>query len=255
MALKSSSPPQYSAPALDKGLDILECLADARLPLSHLELAQTLGRTPGEIYRMLMRLEERGYVIRESESGKFRLTLRLYELGHKQNAPMLLRRAARFPMEALADQSGQACHLSVQHGALLLVLMERMPARRVCLAVGEGTVTPLIQTSSGKVLLSRMTREAAAELLGIEPLFTEMSAPKRKAFLARIDEIRKTDCLVMESAQSGGVIDIAAPVGVPGTDAFGVLAISCLAATETGGIRKSILRFAAQINHNLGINQ
>jgi DNA-binding IclR family transcriptional regulator len=94
---KAPSPQQrrYKAPALDKRLDILEFLASARLPLSQLEVAQGLGRTSGEIYRMLMCLAERGYVIREAESGKFRLTLRLYELGHKQNPTMLLRHAAR----------------------------------------------------------------------------------------------------------------------------------------------------------------
>jgi len=102
---------RYSAPALDKGLDILEHLAAERMPLSQLEVAQGLGRTSSEIYRMLMCLAERGFVIRETQSGKFRLTLRLYELGHKQNPTMLLQGAARLPMESLAEEAGQACHL------------------------------------------------------------------------------------------------------------------------------------------------
>ena len=49
----------YRAPALDKGLDIVERLAGERLPLTELKVAARLGRTSGEIYRMLMCLEER----------------------------------------------------------------------------------------------------------------------------------------------------------------------------------------------------
>src|ERR1035441_3836471 len=97
---------RYRAPALDKGLEILEYLAGQRMPLTQLEIAEGLRRSSGEIYRMLLCLEERGYLAREAESGKFRLTLRLYELGHRHNPTMLLRRAARLPLEALAGEIG-----------------------------------------------------------------------------------------------------------------------------------------------------
>lgn len=41
----------YQAPALDKGLDILEFLADAAVPQSQTQIAQGLGREPHEIFR------------------------------------------------------------------------------------------------------------------------------------------------------------------------------------------------------------
>jgi DNA-binding IclR family transcriptional regulator len=244
---------RYSAPALDKGLDILEFLATERLPLSQLEVAKGLGRTSGEIYRMLMCLAERGYLIREAESGKFRLTLRLYELGHKQNPAMLLRHAARLPMESLAEEIGQACHLGVQYGRSLLTLLERMPTRRICLAVGEGAVFPLIQTNSGKVLLSRMGRDAAVELLENDPLYTAMTEPKRKAFFRMLENIRQADELVSESGLSNGVTDISVPVGIVGTDIFAALTVSYLAGVNSSFIRSAVLRCASQINQNIGM--
>jgi DNA-binding IclR family transcriptional regulator len=244
---------RYSAPALDKGLDILEFLATERLPLSQLEVAQGLGRTSGEIYRMLMCLAERGYVIREAESGKFRLTLRLYELGHKQNPTMLLRRAARLPMESLAEEVGQACHLGVQYGRSLLTLLERMPTRHICLAVGEGSVFPLMQTNSGKVLLSRMGMDAAAELLADDPQYTAMTESNRKAFFRMLENIRHAGEIMSESGLSKGVTDIAVPVGIEGTDTFAVLAVSYLAGANNSFIRSAVLRCATQINQNMGM--
>jgi len=251
----SSQQRRYSAPALDKGLDILEFLAGERLPLSQLEVSQGLGRSSGEIYRMLMCLEERGYVIREAESGKFRLTLRLYELGHKQNPAMLLRQAARLPMESLAEETGHACHLSVQYGRSLLVLMERMPIRQICLAVGEGTVFPLLQTSSGKVLLSRMRREDAAESLGDDPIYAAMREPQQRALFKMLENVRQSGELATESTLSKGVSDIAVPVGIEGTDTFAVLVVSYLAGANSDLIRSAVLRCTAQINQNLGMRK
>ena len=258
MSRAEKNPPEpaerrYKAPALDKGLEILEYLAGQRMPLTQLEIADGLRRSSGEIYRMLLCLEERGYLAREAESGKFRLTLRLYELGHSHSPTMLLRRAARMPMEALAEKIGQACHLSVPYGTSLLVLIECMPSRRICLAVGEGTVLPMTMTTSGKLMLSRMDGENAKALLETDAEYPAMSEAKRRAFLKQLESIRGTELLQSESGLRNGITDIAVPVGIEGTDAFAVLAISCLPDTDLKPACAALRRCATQINRNLGI--
>ena len=72
---------RYRAPALDKGLDILELLAREEEGLSQAEIAKALGRTPNEHYRMLERLVRRGYVSRNA-SDRYELTLKLFGLAH-----------------------------------------------------------------------------------------------------------------------------------------------------------------------------
>ncbi len=244
---------RYRAPALDKGLEILEYLAGQRMPLTQLEIAEGLRRSSGEIYRMLLCLEEWGYLAREAESGKFRLTLRLYELGHRHSPTMLLRRAARMPMEALAEKIGQACHLSVPYETSLLVLMECMPSRRICLAVGEGTVLPMTLTTSGKLMLGRMDSESAKALLDTDAGYRAMSEAKRRAFLRELETVRGTELLKAESGLRNGITDMAVPVGVEGTDAFAVLAISYLPNTDEKPAHVALRRCASQINRNLGI--
>ena len=54
----------YSAPALEKGLDILECLATSEEPLTTRALAEQLGRSKNEIFRMVHVLLRRGYLTR-----------------------------------------------------------------------------------------------------------------------------------------------------------------------------------------------
>lgn len=249
---------RYGAPALDKGLDILEHLSNERSPLSQLEIARALARTPGEIYRMLMCLEERGYVMREEGTGKFRLTLRLYELSHRQNSTTLLRKAARLPMESIAETVGQACHLSVMNGPMLLVLMERMPACQVCLAVGEGSRIPVLQTTSGKLLLANWPEGEAVEFLEQLPDFRSASKAYRDKLMQTLAELRGADHSHAPSGMTEGVADIAVPVGVAGSDVAGALVISYLSGTKSG--ERSRPRYlealkagAAEINRNLGI--
>jgi len=249
---------RYRAPALDKGLDILEALADSPLPLSQLELAQKLGRSQNEFFRMLSCLESRGYVRRQSASGPYRLTLRLYELGHKQNAASLLRNAARMPMEKLVEEFGQACHLSVQSGFSVLILMERMPSRRICLAVGEGTTFPLIETTSGKLLLSRLTPEDAEQFLATDKGFRERPAVERKRLLDEVKSLRKEDFVLSRSALTEGVEDAAVIVGVRDTDTIGILVMPFLKGArrvevDRATYLKAVRQCAVEINSNLGI--
>ena len=80
------------------------------------------------------------------------MTLRLFELGHRQHTAALLRKASHRPMEELAEEIGQSCHLSFQHGTSLIVMMERMPARRICLSVGEGATLGLADIETDRAV-------------------------------------------------------------------------------------------------------
>jgi DNA-binding IclR family transcriptional regulator len=166
---------------------------------------------------------------------------------------MLLRSAARLPMESLAEETRQACHLSVQYGRSLIVLMERMPPRHICLAVGEGAVFPILQANSGKVLLSWMSKDAIAELLRDDQVYIAMNEAKRRAFFNVLEKIRQSGELLSESALSKGVTDIAVPVGIEGTDTFAALVVSYLPGENSSLIHSAIRRCAAQISQNLGI--
>jgi DNA-binding IclR family transcriptional regulator len=53
---------KYRAPALEKGLDILELLARNGAPMTTSQMAVTLGRSVSELFRMVLALEFRGYI-------------------------------------------------------------------------------------------------------------------------------------------------------------------------------------------------
>src|SRR5271167_429043 len=81
--LSRQSAKRYPTPALDKGLDILELFASEPAGLTKSEIARRLGRSVAEIFRMLLCLEERGYIARANEDDRFSLTLRLFRMAQE----------------------------------------------------------------------------------------------------------------------------------------------------------------------------
>ena len=59
---------RYRAPALEKGLDVIELLAAEKVPLNLSAISQRLGRSSGELFRMLQVLEFKGFIT-GSENG------------------------------------------------------------------------------------------------------------------------------------------------------------------------------------------
>ena len=78
---KSPEDARYAAPALEKGLDVLELLAAEPHGLNLQDIARRLDRSPTELFRMLDVLVRRGFLARRSDAT-YLLTLRLFELAH-----------------------------------------------------------------------------------------------------------------------------------------------------------------------------
>ncbi len=69
--MTTPAPNRYSAPALEKGLDILEALAQTDGGYTLNELAQALGRNVNEIFRMVMTLQHRGYIAQGEPDDRY----------------------------------------------------------------------------------------------------------------------------------------------------------------------------------------
>src|SRR5207302_8512968 len=72
---------RYAAPALDKGLDVIELLARETDGLTLNEIARVLGRTSSELFRMVNALCRRGYIGKQDD--RYVLTLKMFELAQR----------------------------------------------------------------------------------------------------------------------------------------------------------------------------
>lgn len=92
---------KYQSPALEKGLDILEYLSLLNTAQSQTEIALGIHKKPNEVNRMLVCLEEKGYINKSQVSGKYSLSLKLYHLSHRHPPINFLRKVAIHAMQEL----------------------------------------------------------------------------------------------------------------------------------------------------------
>lgn len=213
----------YRTPALEKGLDILEYLAQEGLPMTQAQLARALGRGASELFRMLTCLEQRGYLLRDPASGSYNLTLRLYELSrvHTPHDPLL--RAAALPMRELTETMRESCHLSVLYRGQLLVLAQEQSPTPLRLSVEVGSSFVPSQTASGRLLLAHQPEVALAEML------TSIPEQQRLLLSSRLADIRAQGYEAAFGETIAGVNDLAVLIGTPTSAVQAALTVASFA--------------------------
>ncbi len=251
---------KYSAPALDKGLDIIEYLSASAAPRSQAEIAQGVGRSANEIYRVLVGLEARRYLIRDEASGKYYLSLKLFTLSHTHSPVEQLRQAAQLPMSELVDRIGQSCHLSVPYKNKLLVISQILSPAPVALSIAEGTLFPLLTTTSGRVLLAHFSAEQRLKVLQDDPAFADLGKRRQGTLLAELEAIKVAGYNLASSEITTGVTDCAAFVGQTESGLTAAIAVSSLTSSITQSrdsedLVRAVLEAAAEINERIGLQR
>lgn len=232
--------PEYSVPALEKGLDILECLAVQRVPLTQTQLSRALEKGQSELFRMLSCLEKRGYLQRDPVSGAYSLTLRLFELSHMHSPFEQLLRASVRPMQELAEEVRESCHLGVLHKGQLLILGQGESPEKVRLSIEIGSNFSALNTASGRLLLAHHTSEDD-DPLTVAPEYRRLSETEKKAFQQRLQKIRARAYEEAYSEYFAGVYDLAVLVGGPASGLQASLTISTLTREAKSDVRKRLL--------------
>ena len=212
---------RYRAPALDKGLDILELLSEQPGGLTRAEIVKAMGRGPSEVYRMLERLVARDYVSRSREGDRYALTMKLFVLGHRH--PPVRRLVARaLPlMDAFALAVRQSCHLVVPDRDAAIVVAQASSPGNWEFGIRIGAQIDLLATSSGQTLLAFQDDEARDVMLA---RWDRTEAAVTYAKLAPIlADYRRIGYRIGGSQQIRGVDDISVPVLTFGGHAIAVL--------------------------------
>ena len=198
------------APALEKGLDLLEALAGTATGLTQAELARQVGRSVGEIFRMLATLERRGYVTRDGRSGEYSLSLRLFQLAAQHPPARRMQQAALPVMEALAAQLGQSCHLGMVHGEHFIIVAQAEAGTPMGWVVRLGAVFPCsARYVSARVLAAFQGERRRGELAA---LLARQDGSALGDVLARLDHIAAAGYDMAPSEVVVGLTDISCPV-------------------------------------------
>ena len=201
---------KYRAPALEKGLDVLELLAHARKALTLSQISARLDRSVSELFRMVQVLEARGYVALSPKGEGYELTNKLFSLGISRGPSQNLLASALPLMQALSEQTRQACHLAIASDDHMVVIARIEAPGDLGFSVRVGYQRPLAHSTSGLVLYAfqdTATRDAWRPLLR-----AGMTSDDWQAFEAQADQTAARGHVAAPSDYIDGITDISAPV-------------------------------------------
>jgi len=245
---------KYSAPALDKGLDILELLAAHPDGLSQHEVARQLGRSVGEIFRMLATLERRGYIAQSDQGDRYVLTLRMFAISHQHPPTRLLIREALPRMQEVARALGQSCHLAVFHDGRVLIVAQTDAPGAHSYNVRMGAQVPVFQASSGMILLAFQTPAVRDHMLRECPDYDPAEREKLERKLARI---RRKGFEEVPSYQVRGIYNLSCPILDFAGGAIAAMTVPFVlrigaTAEDRHAARRALSREAAAVSHAIG---
>jgi DNA-binding IclR family transcriptional regulator len=248
---------KYAVPALDKALDVLEYLVEQELPKSQTEIALALERSANEIYRVLINLEARGYLVRDAVSGHYRASLKMYNLSRRISPIDQLRQSALPHMEDLAVKIGHTCHLTMLYQSQTMVIVQARSQVPMSVNITEGAVFPTLFTTSGKVLLANSNPEVRDMILQRSEGYDSLADREKSLLISEMQTIREQGYLLADNPFIEGVTDHAVLVGSPEGKIIACLVISRLrmkniAAKNDDNIIQQLLQTANKITQQLG---
>jgi DNA-binding IclR family transcriptional regulator len=214
---------RYRAPALDKGLDILELLAAQPQGMTRAEIVKEMDRSASEIYRMLERLVARQYVMRNPSGDRYALSLKLFALANMHPPLSRLINQALPIMDDFARKAEQSCHMGVYDRGNVLIAAQINSPRGWSFSVQRGARVGLLDTASGHLLLAYSDEGSYRRMLAEHtPLDGEVPITEN-ALSETLSGIRAQGYLERDSAQSFGVVDISYPILGPDNAALATL--------------------------------
>lgn len=144
--------------SLERALSILEVMAQQGASISVTELSEKVDLNISTVHRLLSTLAHRGFVAQEAQSSKYRLGLKLLELGNAALYRTDIRTVARPFLEELVSQCNETANLAILDEANIVYLdqVESNNLIIVKMFAQPGNRGPVHCTASGKVMLAHL---------------------------------------------------------------------------------------------------
>ncbi|QQC64588.1 DNA-binding transcriptional regulator KdgR [Paraburkholderia ginsengisoli] len=202
-----------SASSIGRVFAILGAIGDSgQIGIS--ELSQRLAMSKTTVHRVIQTLKALGYVTQEVETERYRLTIRLFELGAKALESVDLVREADVEMRRIGQVTREAVHLGAFDEDAIIYIHKIDADYGLRMQSRIGRRNPLHSTAIGKVLLAWMDPADAREVLSHVEFrkSTQKTLTCAEAVLSILPNVREQGYGEDNEEQEEGLRCIAVPV-------------------------------------------
>ena len=204
---------KYILSSLDNALCILN-LFISHSELSTSEISELSGINKSTVFRFLVTLENRGFLIR-NEKNKYQLGLKFYTLGQLVYTRMELVSIIHPYLEQLTKKNGETSHLCIlENGNYIVFVDKALGTLALKMDTPLGMRQPAHLTGSGKAILAFESEQTINQYLKYTDFDPKTSSSIRSAkeFLANLDEIRSRGYACDEEEFEVGLTCYAVPI-------------------------------------------
>ncbi|WP_255889115.1 IclR family transcriptional regulator [Nocardioides astragali] len=200
--------------AVDRALDVLDCLGAAGRPLGVSDVARRTGHSKATVHHVLTTLMTRRYVMQDPYTSLYRLGWALYELGSSVVRDVEFTRAARPFLDGLAAKTGESVLLGILDDDAVLYLDRGEAPAGLRMVANAGRRGPLHATASGKVLLAFTSDAGLVERILNNPLqkLTPATITDPAILRRQLVTVRTQGYAICKQEREVGLCSIAVPL-------------------------------------------
>jgi len=253
--------PAYPIKVLDKSLLILETLLQHSSSKSIMEISKKLKIYPSTIHRVLNTLKYRGYVEQNPVNQKYRLGLKLVELGMARYHQIDLVKEAHPFLKELVDQCNETVHLGILDQEEVLYIAKEDCPRTIRMVSQVGRRAPLHSTALGKILLAYLPEKERGEIISHKyfSCFTEHTITQKKELEKELEQVKKQGFALDREENEKEIYCIAAPIRNYSGKVIAALSISSpsyrINTNQQKDLKKSLFLISMKISKRLGYNE
>ena len=204
----------YSVPGLQRGLRVLETIAEAQRALGIADIAKRLGLARSAVFRLTYTLRHMGFLETQGENRDFALGPRVLSIGYAFLASKNIIEVARPELERLRDETSVSSHLAIYSDGEVLYLSAIQTRSGFLSNMNVGDRLPAHASPLGWLLLSNYTSRELAEIYHDRTLkgLTAQTPTTVDALVARVAQAGAKGYVVSHGIVETGGISISAPV-------------------------------------------
>ena len=243
--------------SLTKVVRVLDAFSTLNRTLSLTDICRVTGFPKSTTHRLLASMREAGLLDQDEQRDRYRLGMKLFELGNIVLANMELHREARPFVDALTRQGGQAVHLAVFDGRRAIVIHRADASADKAASPTMIEQAPVHCTSVGKAILAYQPEPVIQRIIDAGlARFTESTITEPAALHQELQKIRERGYAIDEGEHQPGLRCVGAPIRDRSARVIAGISITGpawrLPLTEVEGIAKLVVHYARSISIALG---
>lgn len=205
---------KYHIPILEKGMQVIELIAQHERGLTVQEMVNSLGHSKTSVYRIVCSLEEMGYLRKNRGTNSFLITKKLFKIGLSSLGTTTIIEHAYEPMRRLRDELRETVVLGTLMGGKVVILEQVIGSHHFSFILKPGMGVCLHASAPGKAMMANVSVQERDEIISrIEYTpFTENTITNSSDYVQELKKVKSCGYGLDMGEELTGVRCIGAPI-------------------------------------------